>query len=531
MQIKMTRQRVLLISLLSVICGLVLPYVALGDYVYWTDEAYQALSVRNYSDAPIGMLAFYIGNLWTRLAGDGLYQLRLLMVICYQISIAASCLFLYRKTGQPLLSSLLFLMLCVAARFVSLPLYGWDAGAYPFMTAFAIGLLWYMGRPGLRRIAAVGALSALMVLSRASTLAALPAILVLIIWGSRDERRRLVTVVKQSAVGLIVFAAVGCGVILLMTGGDFSVYVRAWSPDNIINRHFETGYLIWRLQECSRNVFVAYYPMALCFAGACLVGLMKRSRLAGFWTVSAVCAFLSFNFMRMYLKDDIHPFGLLQSFYILVLVLPWLYNATHDSRLRPEVARMTVVTGCVMLATVGSDGFVERPMVLTGIPLLCALMDKRLYSLLISYTGVALVSVLAMTLYVQRENLKTSTADLGGFGHLAGLSADPELTDILTLTEIAPRIEAIADKGGQYAVVGTERYIYDYIYKDTTSYNLHHFHYLDGEDELGILRELCVAYDYIFLLSGRNKSSASMLKACGFEVECEGCGFTLYHRM
>ena len=30
----MTRQRVLLISLLSVICGLVLPYVALGDYVY-----------------------------------------------------------------------------------------------------------------------------------------------------------------------------------------------------------------------------------------------------------------------------------------------------------------------------------------------------------------------------------------------------------------------------------------------------------------------------------------------------------------
>lgn len=339
------------------------------------------------------------------------------------------------------------------------------------------------------------------------------------------------TVVKQSAVGLIVFAAVGCGVILLMTGGDFSVYVRAWSPDNIINRHFETGYLIWRLQECSRNVFVAYYPMALCFAGACLVGLMKRSRLAGFWTVSAVCAFLSFNFMRMYLKDDIHPFGLLQSFYILVLVLPWLYNATHDSRLRSEVARMTVVTGCVMLATVGSDGFVERPMVLTGIPLLCALMDKRLYSLLISYTGVALVSVLAMTLYVQRENLKTSTADLGGFGHLAGLSADPELTDILTLTEIAPRIEAIADKGGQYAVVGTERYIYDYIYKDTTSYNLHHFHYLDGEDELGILRELCVAYDYIFLLSGRNKSSASMLKACGFEVECEGCGFTLYHRM
>ena len=320
MQIKMTRQRVLLISLLSVICGLVLPYVALGDYVYWTDEAYQALSVRNYSDAPIGMLAFYIGNLWTRLAGDGLYQLRLLMVICYQISIAASCLFLYRKTGQPLLSSLLFLMLCVAARFVSLPLYGWDAGAYPFMTAFAIGLLWYMGRPGLRRIAAVGALSALMVLSRASTLAALPAILVLIIWGSRDERRRLVTVVKQSAVGLIVFAAIGCGVILLMTGGDFSVYVRAWSPDNIINRHFETGYLIWRLQECSRNVFVAYYPMALCFAGACLVGLMKRSRLAGFWTVSAVCAFLSFNFMRMYLKDDIHPFGLLQSFYILVLV-------------------------------------------------------------------------------------------------------------------------------------------------------------------------------------------------------------------
>ena len=71
------------------------------------------------------------------------------------------------------------------------------------------------------------------------------------------DRRRLVTVVKQSAVGLIVFAAVGCGVILLMTGGDFSVYVRAWSPDNIINRHFETGYLIWRLQECSRNVFVA----------------------------------------------------------------------------------------------------------------------------------------------------------------------------------------------------------------------------------------------------------------------------------
>lgn len=254
-----SRRTSLLISSLAVVAGLILPFTGLGSFLYWTDELYQALSVRHYADAPIGMLSFYIGNLWTRFFGESLFSLRVLMVICYQFSIALSCLFLFRRTGQMLLSSLFFMMLCVAARFVSLPLYGWDAGAYPFMTAFSIGLLWYMERPDLPRIAIVGVLTALMALSRMSTLAALPLILAVIIYAVRKSEasdKQVRTIVIQSAFGLAVFGLTAFAVILLMTSGDPTAYIRAWNPDNIVNRHFDSGYLIWRLYGAQNEAFI-----------------------------------------------------------------------------------------------------------------------------------------------------------------------------------------------------------------------------------------------------------------------------------
>ena len=528
-----SRRTSLLISSLAVVAGLVIPFIGLGTYLYWTDELYQALSVRHYADAPIGMLSFYIGSLWARLFGDSLYSLRVLMVICYQFSIALSCLFLYRRTGQTFLSSLLFMMLCAAARFVSLPLYGWDAGAYPFMTAFAIGVLCYMDRPDLRRIALVGVLTALMALSRMSTLAALPFILAVIIYavrksGASDTQVRKIVI--QSAFGLAVFGLTAFAVILLMTSGDPTAYIRAWNPDNIVNRHFDPGYLIWRLQECSRNVFTAYYPMTLCFAGACVAVAARRRRVMTFAAVSAVCAFLALNYIKFYLNSEVQPFGLLQSFYLLILFLPWLYNLTHSRRVSADVPHLLVVTCCAMLATVGSDGFVERPMVLSIIPLLCIFTDRRLLRLIRVYTAVALVSVLIIAAYTVHLNMKTATEDLSVYDHLQGLKGDPKHPYIQKLKKINSRIDKIERDGARWAVVGTERYVFDYINHDTTSYSMHHFHYLDGPSEMEILGELCKSYDNIILLNGYTENSVAFLEANGFRLSESDEFYRLFSR-
>lgn len=134
-------------ALLMIVAGLLLPYIGLGHIgSILGDECYQALCVRSYENAPLAMLSFYTGHVWTTIFGEGILQLRVLMVLCYQISVALPCIYLYRVSRRPLLSAFMFMMLSVGSRMTVLQLYGWDAGAYPFFSAAFLAFIHYVAR-------------------------------------------------------------------------------------------------------------------------------------------------------------------------------------------------------------------------------------------------------------------------------------------------------------------------------------------------------------------------------------------------
>ena len=57
---------------------LLVPY---EDFRY-CDETYQAYCCAHYERAYLGMLSFYIGNIWMKLFGETLIALRVLLTLC-----------------------------------------------------------------------------------------------------------------------------------------------------------------------------------------------------------------------------------------------------------------------------------------------------------------------------------------------------------------------------------------------------------------------------------------------------------------
>lgn len=72
-----------------------------------TDELYQTLSVKHYSDSPLAMLTFWIGNIWTRIFGFSILSLRNLLSTEQLITVGIATYWLWRHTRN--------IRLCAAA--------------------------------------------------------------------------------------------------------------------------------------------------------------------------------------------------------------------------------------------------------------------------------------------------------------------------------------------------------------------------------------------------------------------------------
>lgn len=491
-----------MLSSVMLLLGIVLPYIGLGNEFIGRDEAYQALCVADYISSPVAMMAFYVGNLWTQVFGDDIMALRSLMVICYQLSIAISCLYLYYRTRHLLLSSTLFLTMCLGFRYVAMSLYGWDSGAYPAMTLFTVTMLVYIHRPSRFNVLLLGLATGLMAVTRIPTLAALPFILGVIVYkhhgdGVNSVRR----IVSDSVIGLVSFAFSVFILVALMTSGNINVYIDAWVPDNIINGHFDREMLIWRWKDVTRRVVTAFYPMMLCFAAACYMVRVKRySRLNAVICVLA-CAVTSFFFLKTYRLHYEYAAGIYESFFLLILFIPWLYNMTHSVSVRVPILPLFVITGCALLAGVGSDGFLERPMTVTTIPLLCIFIYDRFKNVMRWFLSFALISVAGMYLLMVVSNARHIEFGYDDKPHLSGIRGGKlDGAVVERFNQIAPVIESLKADGNKFACIGTDRYEYDYVFNDGVAYNLNHFHYFDREDDIAILKNVTEKYDNILMI-------------------------------
>jgi len=527
-----------LLSVVMLILGIAFPYIGLGNDMLGRDEAYQALCVMNYSDSPLAMLTFYIGNLWIGLFGNEIIWLRRLMVLCYQVSIAISCIYLYYRTRRLMLVSTLFLTMCLGVRYVAMSLYGWDAGAYPFMTIFMVALLIYATSPSLGKIIFVGCTAGFMVMSRVPTLAALPFILVAIIYvrrgadGSCDVR----TVLSDSLVGLMLFAVTVLLVILLMTSGNIDNYISAWTSDNIINGHFDKDMLIWRWKDVARRTVTAFYPMMLCFAGACYMLRVQRHYRLNLLLTALVCTVLSFYFLKTYNLYLEYAAGIYESFFLLIIFLPWLYNMTHKIPVSVSVFPLVVIAFCSILAGIGSDGFLERPMTVNTIPLLCIFIYDKFRGVMRYFLSFALLSAFAMFAFLVVSEAKGLEYDFSDKQHMAGIKTKARGGNVVErFMQVSPVIESLKSRGIDCSIVGTDRYEFDYVFNNAVSYNLHHFHYFDREDDIMLLQGVMNKFDWILVIysadSANYPETETYLYNHGYDLADQDAYFRLFRRV
>ncbi len=487
-----------LLSGIMIILGIVLPYIGLGNYLLGRDEAYQALCVMNYRECPLAMLTFYIGNLWTRLFGNEILSLRCLMALCYQFSIAVSCCYLYWRKRNLLLASVMFLMMNLGFRYVNLTLYGWDSGAYPFMAIFAVSLLVYLNKPSLRNICLVGVATGTMVMSRIPTLASLPFILVVIIFMCGNDKRAIWI---HGVGGLVSFGITTLLLIVIMTSGDINVYIQAWNPDNIINGHFEKEFIVWRWKDTARSVITAFYPMICCFACACYMMRVQRFYRLNYVLCGIVCAVLSFYLLKTYRLHSGYACGIYESLFLIIILFPWLYKMTHREVDYVPLFPLLAIVGCSLLAGVGSDGFLERPMTINTVPLLCIYVyNEQSARVLKCFFVFVLLSAAMMLGLVLVGDARNITFEYENKPHLAGIKSDRRDIVIKRFSAVAPIIESLKKDESGCAIVGTDRYEFDYVYNGRVEYNLHHFYYYDREEDIGVIDRLAGKYDYILII-------------------------------
>ncbi len=534
MQLKTKIGILKIISCLLLAFGIILPYIGLGNWMIYRDEAYQILCCMNYTSAPMAMLTFYIGNLWQKIWGNEVINFRILMVICYQVSIALCCIYLYWKTKRFLLSSILFFMMCLGIGFACQTLYGWDAGAYPFMTMFTIALLVYAQSPSYIRIAIVGLTTAIMVLSRIPTLAALPLIFICIIYCRRDGdgKYQWTHIATDSMIGLSVFAIVSCITILVITSGDISTYINSWCADNIINGHFDKEFILWRWKDVSRRTIMGFYPMLFCFACSCYMSTVKKNYAINFIISILTSTILALFFIKTFILSGDYAAGIYIGLFAILISLPWLYNQSHSSIIKPPYFTILIILCCSLLAGIGSDGFLERPMAICSIPLTYAIIYTYYRKIIKNLTIFIILPIIIMSAYTAFYNAKNSTSNYSSIPHLKGIKADNK--ENFRHSEISILIDSLKKNDIPFSIIGTIRYEFDYVYNDSVTYNLNHFYYMDKEKDLDILKSLSNRYDHILLVKeSEDKSlpnSQKLLTSRGYRIAKIGDYYELYEK-
>lgn len=233
-------------------CAIALPFllVPYEDFRY-CDETYQAYCCAHYGRAYLGMLSFYVGNIWMRLFGETLISLRVLMTICYIASAAIGCAYVRRRGFSTLKTSLVFFLGTFGLVISYLPLYGWDAGAYPYTALGMVSALLYLEQPRRRYAAAIGASAALMALSRIPLAVYFPVGLAAICLASRGPER-----LKDAAAAVVAFLLVALALTTAMAGSP-AAYLVAFKPENTVAAH-SVDDIGWIFDRCVKHAYATY---------------------------------------------------------------------------------------------------------------------------------------------------------------------------------------------------------------------------------------------------------------------------------
>lgn len=349
--------------------------VPFEDFRY-CDETYQAYCCTDYERAYLGMLSFFIGNIWMRLFGESLISLRVLMTICYIASVAIGCIYVRVKGFSILKTSLVYFLGVFGVIISYLPLYGWDAGAYPFTALGILALFLYLDHPNRKRATYIGVAAGLMALSRLPLLAFLPICYFLIYFYRHKLIQKNTSIISLWVSDIITvtaaFIITFIAMTVLMVGGPMD-YFSAISPGNTVASHSLSD-IDWIFDRCIEHAYGTYtmlLPGCIAILLACYYTKAKKHSI---WLI-IFTALILYYFLRgsIWNQDNLNGFfwsntGIIIPAAFIAIFFGSLYQGTLSFKGIPKQGTIPsrqstvalILVSLALLQAFGSNSPIER---------------------------------------------------------------------------------------------------------------------------------------------------------------------------
>lgn len=455
-----------------------------------SDEAYQLLCCRFYRSAPMGMLSFYDGWLWSRWAGDGVTAMRFLNQGVNLLAIFLCGLYALRLTRRLVPTAALVLLTALISRLAGWHLYGWDSGCFPFVALGLIATVSYLGRPRLWKALVMGSAAAAMTLSRVPLLAILIVMLITVIYARRHQRQAPM-IAADCFAGLAAFVASAWALACLMCG-SLEAYLASFVPENMVSGHGAAQLLkviFWTMKVTLPELAVMGTPLLACVA---IAWAMQRIPRPWGWrdlicASLAVClyGFLVLRFSYQGAPDFFWPM-IGWGIWPMLLPMGWLplRRWLTGAKCVAPTPYMAVIAGFMLVMALGSDQPWNRVWHLRfALPLIIALLwpclnraDRRLWRLALGLCLVCSFVACGAKLYYFSQYNPTRIDMLPLHEHMRGsdqyLLETKQLQSALARYDIGP---------ADLQVIGGGRYGIYYCFTDSKPADFHHFHWGDGE--------------------------------------------------
>lgn len=445
-----------IILIACLVVGTAIMFILDNYHSFWKDEFFQAICVRRYKEAPLGLLTFFIGHLWTDIFGFSLLNLRYLVSIEYALAVGVCAFSLYRITRNPILTGLSFLLGCVLLKTTAFSLYNWDSGTY-LIDAIAICLLVRLtGRPTKLGFLLLGMVIGLMTLGRTPSVIFLPlaAAIVFMTPDSRIPRRGKWTASLLMAAGWIVCMLLLTWLIL----GSPANYILAFMDGNVVTGHspFKDGYALFqRLLFIVEKMSMAwFYGIGCMLLSIILPKLKKLSSIIGVFALWL--AYISLLIYKSY-SWGINTLGADSSIGLgLLLVYPVFMLFHKGKRDRLLIVRLWAVLFLYVAMTFGSDAYVERIAAGFTVPLIIGILWKtrlgeiRLYlKYLILTAFITFFTIFAVEIAVNIKNYYRFKYSRPPF---TGIYNHPSLEEYLKKFDVS--IPYLQREGTKFAPIG-----------------------------------------------------------------------------
>ncbi len=489
------------------------------------DEAYQMLSTLDYRHSPLAPLSYFNGYLWMQLFGDTILSLRILNLTCHAVSVAIGCYIFLRCTGDRLLASALFMMLCSGSQVWAMHIYNWDTGCYPFaMLCLAISLVWWHN-PSRKLTFILGIASACFMLSRLPSGVVIPALCIMIVCKFQSQPFnaicQIITYIVSTSVALVA--------LLLLIYGDFSGAEAAFSPTNIISGHgtSDIDRYIARIKTITPTLLIQSVLAIMWMAYSWVMLYLRRHR-AIWLSIMGISLLATICFLYWLL-----PTRTAYCLTLLPFIGAWLYPLLSRLKIsgnlgKPSAEGWILLLFCIA-PIIGSDGFQERFMVLPTLPVALTLCYKQLRRFIWWFTGFAFFTAVGMIGVKEAYYISTGLSRTYNIYHLGNILIDKQ--SAAQLTEQTQVITSLQSQGKKIATDGMMHYESSLFHDIPLLRGLHDFHIGTYDKELPALSHSITHYDALlisypmFFLPDSDMAEADTIADRNFDLYLQNSGF------